>query len=574
MKLQSQDNNTSRKELQIKLDEFNHHWKSGVTQIKTILQNNWPKKPRSKNAWYIVIGEKNEGKSSLLHASESLAQIRRQSTGSNREEDEQLGFWMMQDSIILDTPGEMIEQHCEEGAVLWWKFLQQIKRRRTRDSVNGIILCISTETLRNCSIEALQQKGDNIGKRLIELTHMLNIQCPVYVVVTKCNKLDEQERYFQSFPISATKQVMGKLYQIPHKEMRMNDIVTDAVHYIYDQLNILRLLNLRNKDYLEKRDHNLFFPERLKMLKRGLTAFLQQIFIFDETMGLKFGVHLRGVFFTSVDVQDSKFTELDNNLHNNTDNKKIKGFFLQELFTVVLPGDKGLFCSQPCQMFDFICRYNKIFMIWFGVLALVFIIGFINYTTSSEQITQLKKHLSLNSNSNSNSKEGFDDNLHYINKMRQTILSLEEKNDDQNIIGFRVSASADLVNILKIEYTRRFYVTIFLPAQKYFEQSIALIEGDYLPQQIKIHQSFLLNRMELVSNAISGRNFRQLILFEQPKYELLLKDNLNIDANKTIDMFTKNYIAYLVWTKDKKILESELAKDKLLLNKIRSTIYQ
>jgi len=156
----------------------------------------------------------------------------------------------------------------------------------------------------------------------------------VYVLVTQCNKLDSQESYFENFPVAATKQAMGKLYQIPHKKIHLKYVIDDTLQYIYEQLNILRISNLRHKAYLDKVEHNLFFPEKLKLLRSSLTALLQPVFRTDQEKSKNTYAHLRGVYFTCVDVKEQ---------NGKRDIKGNVGYFLQEFFTVILPGDKYLF---------------------------------------------------------------------------------------------------------------------------------------------------------------------------------------------------------------------------------------
>jgi len=266
-----------------------------------------------------------------LQASEALYPIKDNLENSNYIGVNAPGFWLMRDSIILDTFGELIEQHNEEATILWWNLLKQIKRIRNKYSFNGVVLCVSAESLRNCNLEMLQQKGDNIRQRLHELSYTLNVQYPVYVLVTQCNKLENQESFFESFPDLATKQAMGKLHNIPNEEKQLKDIIGDTVHYIYEQLNMLRLVNLRHKDYLAKLENSLFFPEKLKLLKLSLTTLLQPVFRIDQGIDESRYAHLRGVFFTSVDVQKQK---------DKTNFKESAGYFLHELFTVILPSDK------------------------------------------------------------------------------------------------------------------------------------------------------------------------------------------------------------------------------------------
>ena len=106
---QHHNQNNCKNELQIKVKEFNRQWNCCIAQVKKTLQKDWAHNLFTKNAWYIVIGDKGQGKTSLLQASEALNPIVDYPVNSNRIGANPLGFWLMRDSIIFDILGELIE---------------------------------------------------------------------------------------------------------------------------------------------------------------------------------------------------------------------------------------------------------------------------------------------------------------------------------------------------------------------------------------------------------------------------------------------------------------------------------
>ncbi len=541
--------------IQSKIKIFNKHWKNAVSQVKKNQQKTWYSKLGIESDWYIVIGNKGEGKSSILYASDALVPIETLSSSINCPESESVRFWMMQNSLILDVPGDMIEQRHDIDTILWLNLLKQVKACQNKNTVKGVILCVSTETLRCHDMVALQQKGHNIGERLNELASHLRLHCPVYVLVTKCNKLHDQEKYFENFPVSATKQAMGKLYPISQNKMPIKSIINDTIHYIYDQLNFIRLLKLRCKDTQAGVDSTLFFPEKLKMLNHSLVVLLQPVFAFSEKCDANCAAHLRGVFFTSVAVKNTENSKLEN----------IEGHFLQELFTVVLPGDKHINAvKNPGFMNSSISNY-VVFIVWVVLFLIMFIAGVLNYSASVGQVAHLKVELA-NIKSTKNTLET---NIIYLDGIRNTILSTELAEQTKSPIRFDFSQPDDLIRVLKTEYTRRFYATVHKPTQKTIERAIERVKKGYFPTlKIKLDE-FLLARIALLTHAIQANEYETPQWLTQPDYSLLFKHNNDVDAQKAQTSYRYVYMAYLDWAEDIEALESELLKDKNLLKKLR-----
>ncbi|MGH2192684.1 type VI secretion protein IcmF/TssM N-terminal domain-containing protein, partial [Enterococcus faecalis] len=91
------------------------------------------------------------------------------------------------DAVLLDTAGRYTTQESqrEEDAGEWQSFVALLKKYRTRQPINGVMVTISVADLLSDSAEARAAQASALRKRLIELHEQLGIHFPVYVLVTK-----------------------------------------------------------------------------------------------------------------------------------------------------------------------------------------------------------------------------------------------------------------------------------------------------------------------------------------------------------------------------------------------------
>ncbi len=157
--------------------------------------------------WYLVIGEPGGGKSAFLKASAPLSSIGPSSAeGGTRNVD----WWFFEKAVFLDTAGGYVFQEKEgEVAAEWQTLLTLLKTNRGREPINGVVIAVPADSLISKPIEKLKEQGAQLRERLDDLVQQLGVKFPVYIAVTKSDRIVGFSEFFQLLPDTVKGQALG-----------------------------------------------------------------------------------------------------------------------------------------------------------------------------------------------------------------------------------------------------------------------------------------------------------------------------------------------------------------------------
>src|SRR5215471_15544340 len=164
--------------------------------------------------WYVIIGAPGSGKTTALVNSGLNFPLEQRSgkaalrgVGGTRNCD----WWFTDEAVFLDTAGRYTTQDSDAASdsAGWAEFLSLLKTYRKRRPINGVILTISAQDLMVQGHSGREAYVAAARRRLNELNKELQIQLPVYVMVTKCDLVAGFTEYFDDFEKEGRAQVWG-----------------------------------------------------------------------------------------------------------------------------------------------------------------------------------------------------------------------------------------------------------------------------------------------------------------------------------------------------------------------------
>lgn len=264
--------------------------------------------------WYVVVGESESGKTEMLRRSEigfpDKLQDRWQGSGGTLS----MHWWFTNKAVILDTAGRLfVTEGAESGQNQWVNFLQMLKKNRPDCPINGLILVIPSNRLLthpNPDIEAvraaeLDRNAGQIAQQMETLQSELGVRFPVYILITKMDKLNGFREFFGKLDKPEDRyQILGWSNPAPLGSAFEPQSVAEYMRSVADRLNRRMMSELRGVEpenpaglRLDEVDALYAFPTAFESMTGKLTRYLRHIFTTDEWSAKP--PFLRGLYFTS-----------------------------------------------------------------------------------------------------------------------------------------------------------------------------------------------------------------------------------------------------------------------------------
>ncbi|MCP1673921.1 type VI secretion system protein ImpL [Natronocella acetinitrilica] len=251
--------------------------------------------------WYVIVGPPGSGKTTaLIHSGlnfpldQKYGRDALRGVGGTRNCD----WWFTDEAVLLDTAGRYFTQDSDAAsdAAEWNSFLDLICKYRKRRPINGVLVTLSAADLLTTSDEGRRHHAATVRKRIDELQRQLQVQVPVYFLVTKCDLIAGFIEFFDDLGHEGRAQVWGMTRPEPIAG-------GSPAHWLAEQYDALltrldaRLLERMDQEREPQRRARLFgFPRQMAGLKDNLISFVRDTF---EGSGYDRPVMLRGLYFTS-----------------------------------------------------------------------------------------------------------------------------------------------------------------------------------------------------------------------------------------------------------------------------------
>ncbi len=333
------------------LDDLRKNFESGITKLRAAGKDLYTL------PWYLLIGEAGSGKTEAIRRS-SLPfppglQDMFQGTGGTVN----MNWWFSNEAVILDTAGRYLFDEVQAGASSEWvEFLELLVKQRYDCPINGLLLVIPADSLIKDTSDEIEKKASVIAQQLNRIQVTLNVRFPVYIVITKCDKINGFRPFFDGLrDPQAQHQVLGWSNPTPLDTPFNPELVDQHLRDVRKRLLERRFGLLLDPVPVESADgrridevDDLFaLPDSLLQIGPRLRRYLETVFV---QSGWAQPLFLRGIYFTSSMTKDGALdAQLASLLHVPVDSlpegrswEQDRSFFLRDIFLKKVFPERGL----------------------------------------------------------------------------------------------------------------------------------------------------------------------------------------------------------------------------------------
>ena len=252
--------------------------------------------------WYLMMGAPGAGKTTLVansglkfplgeaEGAEPVAGV-----GGTRD----CNWWFTDRAILIDTAGRYTTQDSskERDQAGFAGFLGMLRRTRRSQPINGVILTISLTDLMAQEPRERLREIRAVRQRLSEVEESLRARVPIYVVLTKADRLPGFEAFFEGMGAQAREQVWGMTFD-PEEARRgaLPDLFTREYRALQDRLAAHLPERLQREADIDRRGAVFRFPAQIAALHDALREIVEELA--SGTEGIAEPM-IRGVYLAS-----------------------------------------------------------------------------------------------------------------------------------------------------------------------------------------------------------------------------------------------------------------------------------
>jgi type VI secretion system protein ImpL len=372
--------------------------------------------------WYLMVGREQEGKTSLLESSglEFPLNINYAKRVISEEGTTQSFQWYFAEhAIFVDMPGKYIEQTDNSlEAGVWKAFLKLFRKQRWKRPINGIILTISVDTLVQSSEKDLQEYAKGLRDRFDELSNTFMSTIPIYMFITKTDKVSGFNEYFANLNEDEKNEILGVTFD--DRENIDSSVVQPEFDALIERLEASLLDRIHQDWDSTSRTKTLLFCDELSRLFEKINILID--IGFAQTR-YRTPLMIRGIYFTSVEQQYTPQThqqdvqEVPDNSFEAASSKK--GLFSLKVLKEVIFPEADIIKMDTSYRQQQKNRHIGAISIALAFVAAVTILWIVDFNTHNAAIKQYEKMLAQYSveRKHLQSDAEFEENLYVLNRL-------------------------------------------------------------------------------------------------------------------------------------------------------------
>ncbi|MCG5077034.1 type VI secretion system membrane subunit TssM [Paraburkholderia tagetis] len=249
--------------------------------------------------WIVVAGSAGSGKTSLL-AGSGLRLHGPLPAGAPVPTTTQCDWWYADEAVLVDTPHDTLETRQDgtpEPNGIWATLTGLLRRYRPRQPLNGVLLTVAADTLVAMSASERTACAERLARPLRAMQTRLDVRVPVYVCVTRMDRLRGFSDYFRNLGHEAREAAWGIGYAL--SDPRPGNPLWPAHNGLAElakRLDDGLCAALDAEPDADARAHAYLFPQQFDVVRQAIAAFCESLF---RESRFEAPLHLRGIYFTA-----------------------------------------------------------------------------------------------------------------------------------------------------------------------------------------------------------------------------------------------------------------------------------